>query len=148
MALIADDAEDRVQQLIALSIQLSEMILEETRLIEARQPLPEGGRDAERNRLVNAYRLEMARIKQDQSLIDGARDASIAQLKTATATLHERLDRYAQALEAVRVVSEGLLKAMAEAVAAQSASPRTYGANGGLDTPQAAPPSVALNQRA
>lgn len=147
MALIADDAEDRAQQLIALSEQLAEMILEETRLIEARQPLPDGGRDAERNRLVNAYRLEMARIKQDHSLIDGAQAHTIDRLKAATAELQQRLDRYARALEAVRVVSEGLLKAMAEAVAAQSAGPRTYAATGGLEA-ASAPPAVALNQRA
>lgn len=148
MALLADDAADRVGQLIALSQRLMEMIDLERGLMEQRQPLPQGAHDDERNRLVNAYRLEMARIKQDPSLIEGAPKGDIETLKTTTTALHAALDRYAAALEAVRAVSEGLLRAMAEALAAQSAGPRTYAASGGYEQPAGAPPSVALNQRA
>lgn len=147
MALMADNAADRVDQLIALSRRLGALIKEETGLIESRQPLPTGGRDAERNRLVNAYRLEMARIKQDPELIAGAPPAAIAVLKQSTADLQECLVRFERALEAVRTVSEGLLRSMAEAAAAQAQGPRTYAASGLEGTPSV-PPAVALNKSA
>jgi hypothetical protein len=148
MALVAHDATDRVEQLIILSEKLTALISEETSLIEARKPLPTDGRDEERNRLVNAYRLEMARIKQDPELIVGAAPLAVAALKRATAILQDKLARYERALEAVRIISEGLLRAMAEAAAEQAAGPRTYAASGGYDQPAASAPSVALNQRA
>jgi hypothetical protein len=148
MALLADDATDRVEQLIALSQRLLALISEETGLIEARQPLPQGGRDEERNRLVNAYRLEMARIRQEPGLIGDAPAERIEALKAATAALQAGLSRYEHALAAVRAVSEGLLRAMAEAAAAHAAGPRTYGAQGGYEASTAPPPAVALNQRA
>jgi hypothetical protein len=148
MALIADDANDRVEQLIILSQRLTALIAEETGLIEQRAPLPQDGRDDERNRLVNAYRLEMARIKQDPSLIETADPARIARLKAATAIMQDKVARFERALQAVRVISEGLLRAMAEAAADQVGGPKRYAASGALDQPTAAPPAVALNQRA
>jgi hypothetical protein len=54
---------------VSLLPRLLALMVEETGLIEARKPLPQGGRDEERNRLVNAYRLEMARIRQEPALI-------------------------------------------------------------------------------
>lgn len=148
MALIADDPNDRVDQLIALSQRLTALIGEETALIEKRLPLPEDGRDQERNRLVNAYRLEMARIKQDPGLIETADRERIAHLKAVTAIMQDKVARFEVALNAVRAISEGLLRAMAEAVADQSAGPKRYAATGALDQPTAAPPAIALNQRA
>jgi hypothetical protein len=148
MALLADDATDRVEQLIALSQRLLALMVEETGLIEARKPLPQGGRDEERNRLVNAYRLEMARIRQEPALIAEAPAGLIEALKAATAELQAGLSRYERALAAVRAVSEGLLRAMAEAAADHAAGPRTYGAQGVIEAPAASPPAVALNQRA
>jgi hypothetical protein len=148
MALLADDAADRVAQLIALSKRLLALIAEETGLIDARQPLPQDGRDEERNRLVNAYRLEMARIRQEPALIADAPEDLIAELKVSTAALQEGLARYERALAAVRAISEGLLRAMAEAAAEHAAGPRTYGAQGAYEQTAAPPPAVALNQRA
>jgi hypothetical protein len=109
--------------------------------------LPQGGRDAERNRLVNLYRLEMARIKQEPSLIADASPAAIAALSDATTQLQAALSRFERALEAVRVVSEGLLRTMAEAAAERAQGPRTYAATG-LEGAAKQPPAVALNQRA
>lgn len=44
MALIADDARDRAEQLLALTERLTVLITEETQLIEARKPPLEGSR--------------------------------------------------------------------------------------------------------
>jgi hypothetical protein len=56
----------------------------------------------ELQRLANAYRLEMARIKDDPSLVSGAPRADREKLQTATAALQVRLDSYATALGAAR----------------------------------------------
>jgi hypothetical protein len=72
MALIADDAADRAQQMLLVTERLTAIVLEETRRIDAREA-PLGGAEAEeKQRLANAYRLELARIKLDRGLIDAA----------------------------------------------------------------------------
>ena len=72
MALLADDARDRAEQLLLITERLTAMVTEETRRIDARQSPLEGAQADEKNRLANAYRLELARIKQEPSLIQSA----------------------------------------------------------------------------
>lgn len=142
MALIADDARDRAEQLLLMTERLAALAAEDTRRIEARQPLPDGAASEERNRLANAYRLELARIKQDQALIQGAPPELLALLRQATVALHETLAAHELALNAVKVVSEGMVHAMAEEVARQRASGANYSAQGALDTRSAPNPTV------
>ena len=66
MALIADDAAHRVEQLLLMTERLAALAAEDTRLIQERLPLSDG---EEKNRLANAYRLELARIKQDDASV-------------------------------------------------------------------------------
>lgn len=142
MALIADDAEDRAKQLVMATERLAALIAEETRRIEARLPPLDGPEGEEKARLANAYRLELARIKHDRSLIEGATAATLTKLRENTVTLHEALAAHELALGAVKLVSEGLVKAMAEEVARQRSGEASYGANGGLAAPAAPTPTV------
>jgi len=142
MALIADNAHDRAEQLLAVTERLTVLITEETRLIEARQPPLEGAAADEKNRLVNAYRLELARIKQEPSLIDPAPPALLVQLRAKTVTLHEALAAHELALGAVKLITEGLVQAMAEEVARQRGGPPQYGARGVVNQPSAPIPTV------
>ena len=73
MALIADDYRDRAEQLLVITERLTALIAKETALIKARLPPRDGAEGDEKNRLANAYRLELARIKQEPALIEGAR---------------------------------------------------------------------------
>jgi len=130
MALIADDAKDRAEQLLLVSERLAALIDLETQRIEARQPPLDGAEAEEKARLANAYRLELARIKQDRSLIEGAPPALLAQLRQSTVALHEKLAAHETALNAVKVVTEGLVHAMAEEVARQRVGDAQYGAGG------------------
>jgi len=142
MALIADDAADRAEQLLLVSQRLAELVSEETRRIEARQPPLDGPDGDEKARLANAYRLELARIKHDRSLIEGAPPATLAKLRLQTVALHETLAAHELALTAVKMVSEGLVHAMAEEVVRQRSGDAGYGANGGVSAPAAAAPTV------
>ncbi len=142
MALLADDAKDRAEQLLLLTERLTEYIAEETRRIDAREPPLSGAPADEKNRMVNAYRLELARIKQDRSLIEGAPAALLDKLKQRTNTLHEHLALHETALGAVKLVTEGLVQAMAEETARQRGGSAGYGARGTIESPSGPIPTI------
>jgi hypothetical protein len=141
MALIADDAKDRAEQLLLITERLSALAASETRRIEAREPL-DAVESEEKQRLANAYRLELARIKHDPALIESAPPQVLAQLRQSTVALHETLAQHEIALGAVKLVTEGLVQAMAEEVVRQRASDAAYGAGGELIAPNGLGPAV------
>lgn len=145
MALLADDAKDRVEQLLLATQRLAALIGEETQRIEQRLPPLDGAAAEEKNRLANAYRLELARIKHDRSLIQGAPAALLAQLRETTGELHLTLAAHETALNAVKIVTEGLVQAMAEEVVRQRGGSAGYGAGGAPAAP--AGPAPALIDR-
>ena len=147
MALIADTPTDRAEQLLLLTERLAVLIAAETARIEARQPPLDGADADEKNRLANAYRLELARIKQDQSLIEGAPSLLLARLKTQTERLHAVLADHEIALGAVKIVAEGLVQAMAEEIVRQRGGAQHYGASGQLDAPSS-PSSAVIDHSA
>ncbi|WP_395645617.1 flagellar basal-body protein FlbY [Terricaulis sp.] len=142
MALLAEDPADRVEQMLLLTDRLASLIEEETRRIEARLPPLDGAEGEEKNRLANAYRLELARIKHDRAMIESAPPTSLAALKVRTARLQDALAAHETALGAVKFVAEGLVQAMAEDVARQRNGARNYGAGGGLAAPTGPSPAV------
>jgi len=148
MALIADDAADRADQILLLTQRLSVIVEAETAALGAGRPAsPDSAESVELMRLANAYRLEMARIRDDQTLISGAPRAVRERLQSATAALQVRLDGYAVALGAARAVTEGLVRAMAEEIQTVRRGPPGYGAHGAYaEAPGSS--AVALDQRA
>jgi hypothetical protein len=147
MALIADDATHRVEQMLLLSERLAALVEEDTRRIDARLPLQEGAPAEEKARLANAYRLELARIKQDPSLVEGAAPELLTQLRARTLSLQQILAAHEGALAALKLVSEGLVQAMAEEVVRQRSGDLHYGARGALASPASPAPAV-LNRSA
>lgn len=148
MALIADDAADRADQILLLTDRLAAIVEGETAALAAGRPAtPDAPESLELQRLANAYRLEMARIKDDPALISGAPRPARERLQAATAALQVRLDGYAVALAAAREVTEGLVRAMAEEIQTVRRGPPGYGAQGGYAESGGAG-SVALDQRA
>ena len=132
MALLANSAEDRAEQLLIITNRLTALIGEEHRRMEARQPPLEGAEADERNRLANAYRLELSRIKLEPALLDGAPPALLTKLRAATAHFQQALLAHETALGALKTVSEGLVQAMAEEVTRQRGGASHYGAQGAL----------------
>jgi hypothetical protein len=142
MALIAEDAQDRAEQLVLVTERLTALISEETRRIDARQPLLDGAEAEEKNRLANAYRFELARIGQDRSLIEGARPDTLGELKRHTVALHEALAAHELSLTAVKTVAEGLVHAIAEEVVRQRGGLANYGAGGAPAAPAGPQPAI------
>lgn len=139
MALIADDAAHRAEQLLMMTERLAMLASEDTRRIQAREPLLDAD---EKNRLANAYRLELARIKQDHTLIEAAPPALLDRLRRSTITLHETLATHELALNAVKVVSEGLVHALAEEVSRQRDSSANYSKQGAVEVRNSPSPTV------
>lgn len=147
MALIADSPADRAEQLVLLTERLAALVVEETARIEARAPTAPPALVAEKERLANAYRLELARIRDDRSLIAGAPAALLDQLKENTRRLQDALSAHEIALGAVKIVAEGLVQAMAEEIGRQRAQARPYAADG-TRAPSAGPQPVTLDKSA
>lgn len=146
MALIADNPTDRAEQLLLLTERLTELVVEETRRIDAREAPLEGALADEKQRLANAYRLELARVKDDKSLLEGAPAPLLAKLRERTALLQEMLSVHEIALSAVKLISEGMVQAMAEEVTRQRGGEAQYGAHGGLNNPAGPRPAVLDRQ--
>ena len=142
MALVADHAKDRVEQLLLLTDRLAALVAQEAERMEARLPLLEGAEAEEKNRLANAYRLELARVQQEPDLIKSAPKPLLDALKKRTVALNEALARHEAALNAMKVVSEGLVQAMAEEVARQRSRSDNYTANGALNAPAGPRPAI------
>jgi hypothetical protein len=132
----ASEARARIQAALDLTQSLATLIREETRRVEARLPL-ENDAD-ERSRMVNAYRLELSRLKQDQHLVLDAPPELIAALRQQTHALQLDLAAHETALKAVKLVTEGLVHAMAEEVARQRGAGAGYNAGGAPSRPNAA----------
>jgi hypothetical protein len=147
VALIAEDAADRVEQMIVLTERLAALVMAETARIEARAPTAPAELVEEKERLANAYRLELARIKDDPTLVAGAPKPRLDQLLRNTARLQSALADHEVALGAVKFVAEGLVQAMAEEINRQRTQMRPYGSDG-AHAGASAPEPVTINRTA
>ena len=146
MSLAAADAADRVEQLIVLTERLSERLGAETRLFEARRPQDVARTSGETLELATLYRRESARVRADPSLIAGAAPERRRRLMQATAAFEAVLARHGRSVEAARIVTEGVVRAIAAQVAAKRAPAAAYGARGKARPGDTC--AITLNRRA
>lgn len=139
-------SDERVQQLIGLTERLTGLLTAETAAFEARRPHEVAAQSAETARLANIYRHETARIKSDPALVKSAAPAARARLVEATRRFEAVLDRHGRSLAAAKRITEGLVQAIAEEVAATRDARSPYRAN--ARTPSANASAIALNRRA
>ena len=142
----AADAQDRIAQLIGLTRRLTDLLAREAAAFEARRPHEAAATTEETARLANVYRHESMRIKADPSLIAGADAAVRGKLMQATQTFEAALARHGRALAAAKQITEGLVQAIAEEVAAARTARSPYGAN--ARAPAADASAITLNRRA
>lgn len=142
MALHADDAADRVAQLTTLTERLTGLMRDDLAELEAHRPSL--ARAEELGRLANIYRHESARVRRDPSMIAAAPASDRTRLKTATEQFEATLARHLRAVEAARSVSEGLVRAIAEAMEAGRPKASGYGPRQGKD----GTPPLAFNKQA
>jgi hypothetical protein len=146
MSLSAADANDRAEQLITLTERLTERLSLELRAFEKRRPHEAAPSMAETATLANIYRRESAKVKADPSLLKGASQALITQLRKVTEVFDAVLARHNAMLTAARTLTEGLVRAIASEITRQRAPVSLYGANAKARAPDAG--AVTLNRKA
>lgn len=146
MSLSAADAQDRVEQLVALTETLTTRLTAEAAAFEERRALDVAAGLDETAKMANLYRHECTRVKADPSLIADASRESRDRLADASRNFETVLSRHAIGLEAARTLTEGLVRTIAQEVAAQRAPAAGYGATGATTTGDTR--AVTLNKRA
>ena len=140
------DAADRIEQMIALTERLTERLAGETRAFEARNPAAVAATAEETARLANLYRHESSRIKADPGLVQEAPELQRRALMAAARGFEAVLARHGRALEAAKIVTEGLVQAIAEEVADTRVTGVGYGPDAVGRAADAT--SITLNRRA
>ena len=147
MALSADTPNDRVDQLILLTERLTELVALEAQAFESRRPQDAALYVEETAKLANIYRHESARVRANPDLVKACPLNQRIKLIRATEAFDAVLARQGRALEAAKTVTEGLVRAIADEVAAQRKQTSSYSA-GGLQSPGASATAITLNKRA
>ena len=142
-----EDTTERVEQLIMLTERLTVLVAEQAKAFESRRPQDALGYVEETSRLANLYRHESARVRANLGLISGSAPPQRLRLRRATEAFDAVLARQARAVGAVKTVTEGLVRAIAEEIAGQRQKGVSYGA-GGRQNQATAATAITLNKRA
>jgi len=141
------ECAERVDQLIMLTERLTGLVAEQAQAFESHRPQDAVVHVEETGRLANLYRHESARIRGNPGLIAQASLAQRMRLRRATEAFDAVLARQARAVGAIKEVTEGLVRAIAEEVASQRHKGSTYGP-GATQSPNGAATAITLNKRA
>jgi len=147
MIVPVEEATERVDQLILLTERLTGLVAEQAQAFETHRPQDAVVHVEETGRLANLYRHESARIRSNPGLISQASLAQRTRLRRATEAFDAVLARQARAVGAIKEVTEGLVRAIAEEVASQRHKGATYGP-GATQSPTGAATAITLNRRA
>lgn len=123
-------AAQRIRQLVDLTKALTTRLAEETRAFEAQRPQDAAASLPKTQELANLYRRDSAHVKANPALIASAPAADKAALLKATEAFETVLARHSRAVDAARRISEGLMQAIAQEVAAARTPASAYGAGG------------------
>jgi len=147
MALIARDATDRAEQLTLLTKRLAELIERETTLFRARRPLEAAPFRDEKAKLANIYRQETSRIAREPALVADAPENVRRALANETKALNIALVDHEAAIVALRDLTEGLVKSIADYVAEVRQGETGYGPTA-KRRESSASTAITLNQSA
>ena len=123
-------ATAHARRLVALTERLTERLESETRAFAERRPGDVVASLPETQDLTNQYRRESAQLKAAPGLILQAPASERMALIRATERFEAVLARHARAVEAARIISEGLIQTIAAEVAGARAMGTGYGASG------------------
>ena len=140
-------SDENVQRLITLTEQLTERMRLDADAFEARRPHEAAARIDETQRLANLYRHESDRVRQNPQMIAGAAAPLRQRLTRASEAFEATLQRHGRSLYALKTVTEGVVKAIAEEVARSRAASAGYGPGARMATRDVAI-AIALNRRA
>ncbi len=125
-----DFVEDRAEQLLAMTQRLVSLVDAEIEAVQARRLDASSVNWDEKEKLVHAWRLEVARIKADPKQMTGLSHTKKEALRSSARDLEDRLQAHERALAAARTVTEGLVRSIAAEIAESRSAPAGYGAKG------------------
>ena len=137
---------ERVDALIALTERLTSLISQECRAFEARRPQDALVTLDETSRLANIYRHESARVRADSTIVETAPLEKRRELMRATEAFDAVLARHGRAIEAARIVTEGIVKAVADEVVRTRTTGAGYGPGAAPEAGSAT--AITLNKSA
>ena len=146
LTIAAADPSDHVDQLLALTERLAALLIEQTRLFEARRPQDAAAITARAADLATLYRRESARVRSNPLILAGAPRTKRERLLEATRAFEVVLKRHGAAIYACKTVTEGLVRAVAQEVAQRRAPPAGYGPSALATTGDGS--AITLNRRA
>jgi len=139
-------AKENVQRLITLTERLTERLAGDAQAFEARRPHEAAARLEETSHLANLYRHETLRVRQDPATVASAPRELRTRLERATEAFESVLARHGRALFAVKAVTEGVVRAIAEEVANSRVAAAGYGP--GARANAASTTAITLNRQA
>lgn len=140
------NAEERINGLINLTRSLSNLIDQENHILTSDRPAGIVGLQEDKARLAGAYAKAIRDVAANRKILSGASDALLSELREITVKFEAGAERQKGLLSGAQQASAGLVKAVADEVAATEAGP-TYGAAaGGTQTNTGSSP-VFINQR-
>jgi hypothetical protein len=146
MTLAVANPSDHVDQLLSLTERLTAMLVEQTRLFEARRPQDAAAITAQSADLANLYRRESMRIRANPAVLAGAPAAKRAKLVEATRAFEAALARHGRSVQAAMTVTEGVVRAIAQEVARRRTPVAGYGPRAKATAGDGS--AITLNRRA
>jgi hypothetical protein len=138
--------------LILITERLIDLIAAENTLLNERRPSELTKQLEEKQRLAAMYAREMAALNKDPSRVQGATPAEVAKLKEATTRFRSLIEENGRKVNAMRIVTERLVKSIGDEVAKRNRPVNGYDKHAIMRpaTPNwrvARPTSLALDQR-
>jgi len=131
--------------MLALTERLTGLLADQARAFEQHRPQDAAASMPEVTRLANLYRAGSAKARLERDALAEADPTVRQHLLRATEAFEAVLDRQGRALAASKAVTEGVVKAIADEIAAKRAQAAGYGPKSSLNT---AATAITLNQRA
>ncbi len=134
---------DLVDRVLALTAGLTEIVGRETALLRARAQNEVAALQPEKIRLANEYAMDVQAIRTRKELVDRAPAERVSRLKSTMIELDRALALNAEALDAAKSVSEGLIRMVADAMSERVAPALGYGRNAAPAARRASNPAGA-----
>jgi hypothetical protein len=130
MALIANSAEDHADQLTLLTERLTDLMDKERSCLDRNDLVAAGALTEEIGKLAGVYRIETQRVRDQPHFLSTLPNEFKDRLRIATERFRQNLGEHEASLRRARMLTEGLVKAVAEEVARSKPMPMGYSANG------------------
>lgn len=146
--LAARNGAERAEALLKLTLRLTELVRTETQMFQRRRPQDAVSLQDEKTRLANIYRAEVARARQEPTRFAGASPAVKQTLRQSTETFHSALAENSRAVTAMKIITEGVVRAIADEAIRQRNTGNGYGPSATQKPQRSGNMPIALNQTA